>query len=407
MNFPMKVPAIKVSQPLGDFYVVSLKAELLLQTCYTIKAEILEDDDERDSFSYLDKIVNGLVGNQRERAPKRLEEIRRFSETVDASFPNSIILGANYDEKGNLVTNDERWDVEQINENFYFLNIPTKNKLASIIDGQHRVFGFEKSTAKNTELLCSVYIDLPLAYHARIFTNININQKRVDKNLAYNLFQFDMEQGNPNSWSPETLAVYFTRVLASDKDSPLKGKIKLGTLNNTSETSISMASFIDGILSLITNNPKNDREILHTKKIKDGRDRSMLNDVKSSSPLRRLYLQEKDKTLYDLIYDYFSAIESSLWRFDVFKKTLGIHASFDFLKIICERMPSDKLTKEFFDSLFVKMNGIDFNDQFYGVQSKLRVRLKNTMLIAAQIKTIDELPIKPSDRKLYSEIICR
>ncbi|HCD5199122.1 TPA: DGQHR domain-containing protein [Vibrio parahaemolyticus] len=407
MNFPMKVPAIKVSQPLGDFYVVSLKAELLLQTCYTIKAEILEDDDERDSFSYLDKIVNGLVGNQRERAPKRLEEIRRFSETVDASFPNSIILGANYDEKGNLVTNDERWDVEQINENFYFLNIPTKNKLASIIDGQHRVFGFEKSTAKNTELLCSVYIDLPLAYHARIFTNININQKRVDKNLAYNLFQFDMEQGNPNSWSPETLAVYFTRVLASDKDSPLKGKIKLGTLNNTSETSISMASFIDGILSLITNNPKNDREILHTKKIKDGRDRSMLNDVKSSSPLRRLYLQEKDKTLYDLIYDYFSAIESSLWRFDVFKKTLGIHASFDFLKIICERMPSDKLTKEFFDSLFVKMNGIDFNDQFYGVQSKLRVRLKNTMLIAAQIKTIDELPIKPSDRKLYNEIICR
>ncbi|HDI3275644.1 TPA: DGQHR domain-containing protein, partial [Vibrio cholerae] len=143
----MKIPAIKVSQPLGDFYVVSLKAELLLQTCYTIKAEILQDDDERDNFSYLDKIVNGLVGNQRERTPKRLEEIKRYSETVDASFPNSIILGANYDEDGSLVTSDERWDVEKINENFYYLIIPSKRKLASIIDGQHRVFGFENSSA--------------------------------------------------------------------------------------------------------------------------------------------------------------------------------------------------------------------------------------------------------------------
>ncbi|MEZ8740089.1 DGQHR domain-containing protein [Photobacterium swingsii] len=403
MNFPMKVPAIKVSQPLGDFYVVSLKAKLLLQTCYTIKAEIL--DDESESVSYLGKVVNSLVGNQRERAPKRLEEIRRYTETVDASFPNSIILGANYAEDGSLITNDERWDIEKVNDQFYYLVIPSQKKLASIIDGQHRVFGFEKSSAKDTELLCSVYIDLPLAYHARIFTNININQKRVDKNLAYNLFQFDMEQGEPNSWSPETLAVYFTRVLANDKDSPLKGKIKLGTLNNTSETSISMASFIDGILSLITSNPKNDREILHTKKINDGRDRSMLREVKSRSPLRGLYLEEKDKTLYDLVLEYFSAIESSLWKFDVFKKTLGVHASFDFLKIICEQNDYEKLTKEFFDSLFEKMDGIDFNNQFYGVQTKLRVRLKNTMLIAAGIKSMDELPIKPSDKKVYNEIV--
>lgn len=407
MNFPMKVPAIKVSQPLGDFFVVSLKADLLLQTCYTIKAEILDDDDESEPVSYLGKVVNSLVGNQRERTPKRLEEIRRYTETVDASFPNSIILGANYGEDGNLITNNERWDIEKINDQFYYLVIPSGKKLASIIDGQHRVFGFEKSSAKDTELLCSVYIDLPLAYHARIFTNININQKRVDKNLAYNLFQFDMEQGKPNSWSPETLAVYFTRVLASDNDSPLKGKIRLGTLNNTSETSISMASFIDGILSLITNNPKNDREILHTKKIKDGRDRSMLTSVKSKSPLRKLYLEERDKTLYDIVLNYFSAMKEALWRFDVFKKTLGVHASFDFLRTICEQNASDKLTKDFFDTIFETMNGVDFNDQFYGVQTKLRTRLRNTMLISSGIRKIDELPLKLSDKKKYEEIAMR
>lgn len=406
MTFPMKFPAIKVSQPLGDFYVVSLKAELLLKTCYTIKAEILEDNSEEQTISYLGKIVNGLVGNQRVRTPKRLEEIRRYTETVDASFPNSIILGANYDQQGNLITDmEKRWEIEVVSDNFYYLIIPSLDKLASIIDGQHRVFGFEKSNAKDTELLCSIYLDLPLAYHARIFTNININQKRVDKNLAYNLFQFDMEQGEPNSWSPETLAVYFTRVLANDNDSPLKGKIKLGTLNSASNTTISMASFIDGILSLITTNPKNDRELLHTKTIESGRDRKMLINVETKAPLRYLYLSEKDKTLYDLVLNYFSALDITLWKFDVFRKTLGVHASFDFLRVVCEKYSIEKMSKEFFVNLLSKANSVDFDDEFFGVQTKVRTRIRNTLLIKSDLKSIDKLPIKPSDRKMYEKII--
>lgn len=404
MNFPMKVPAIKVSQPLGDFYVVSLKAELLLNTCYTIKAEILDDDSEEESISYLGKVVSSLVGNQRVRAPKRLDEIKRYTETVDASFPNSIILGANYDEDGKLITSNDRWSVERVSDEFYYLIIPSVKKLASIIDGQHRVFGFEKSSAKDIELLCSVYVDLPLAYHARIFTNININQKRVDKNLAYNLFQFDMEQGSPNSWSPETLAVYFARVLASDEDSPLKGKIKLGTLNSNSDTTISMASFIDGILSLITSNPKNDRELLHTKKINDGRDRSLLTDIKSNSPLRNLYLEEKDKTLYNIIFNYFLALESSLWKNDVFRKTLGVHASFDFLKVICSEYPVTELTKELFGSLLDSASNVNFDNDFFGVQTKLRTRLRNVLLISSEIRTIEELKLKPSDKKIIAKL---
>ncbi|ULN65564.1 DGQHR domain-containing protein [Vibrio gigantis] len=406
MKLPIKVPAIKVSQPLGDFFVVSLSAEFLLKTCYTIKAEILEDSDDSNSIAHFGKIVNSLVGNQRSRTPSRLKEIKRYTETVDASFPNSIILGANYDNDGHLITSaEQRWDVERVTDEFYYLVIPSLKKLASIIDGQHRVFGFEESNAKQTELVCSVYLDLPLAYHARIFTNINMNQRRVDKNLAYNLFQFDMEQGEPNSWSPETLAVYFTRVLASDSDSPLKGKIRLGTLNSNSSTTISMASIIDGILSLITNNPKNDRELLHSKSIKGGRDRSMLSSVSSKSPLRKLYLDEKDKTLYEIVMNYFSALIDILWKYDSFRKTLGIHASFDFLRELCETEPVEKLTKDYFNSVLSKSDYIDFNNDFFGVQTKLRTRMRNTLLIASGLRTIDDLPIKPSDRKKYDELI--
>ncbi len=406
INFPLKVPAIRVEQPLGDFYMVALSAEFLLKTCYTIKAEILEDHDSDEHISYLGSIVNKLKGNQRVRSTRRLKEIKQYSETVDASFPNSIILGANYNEDGTLVTNpNEKWTVKEIGSGLYELNIPTSKALASIIDGQHRVFGFTESTAKSMMLPCSVYTDLPLPYHARIFSNININQKRVDKNLAYNLFQFDMEQGKPITWSPETLAVYFTRVLAQEKQSPLFGKIKLGLLNSSSDTSISMASVIDGILSLITNNPKLDRETMY-KCILKNRTRDLISPNKAHGPLRMLFIENKDKTLFNIIQDYFIAIKNNLWVYPVFQKTLGVHACFDILKeVIKSGVNISDLNQNYFDSLLCQAKNINFNDEFFGVQSKLRVRIKNSVLLSCKIKKIDELKIKANEKKHYTHLL--
>jgi DNA phosphorothioation-associated DGQHR protein 1 len=403
--FPKKVPAIKVEQPLGEFYAVTLTARELLQTCYTIKAEILEDDE--DATSYLGSVVNKLKGNQRVRTTKRLNEIKRYTETVDASFPNSIILGANYDEDGNLITNiNDRWEVEEVGGGFYNLIIPTDKMLASIIDGQHRVFGFQNSDAKDMSLLCSVYIDLPLPYHASIFTNINMNQKRVDKNLAYNLFQFDMEQGEPSSWTPETLAVYFARVLSEDESSPLKGMLKLGLANTKADSTISMASIIDGILSLITSNPKNDRELMHTIAIKDGRNRGTVKDVTTNAPLRKYFINNKDKTIFDIVLNFFKALKSTLWRHSVFTKTLGVHACFDFLKYICKNYDgTEDFDEGFFLALFQPIVSTNFESEFFGIQTKLRSRLKNILFIKSGVKTIEEIIIKDEELESYRVIL--
>lgn len=407
-NFPIKVPAIKVEQPLGEFYVATLTARELLQICYTIKAEILDDDEnEERETGYLGAIVNKLVGNQRVRTTKRLNEIKRYTETVDASFPNSIILGANYDESGNLITDvNERWSIEDVGNGFYNLVIPTGKKLASIIDGQHRVFGFQDSEAKDMSLLCSIFIDLPLPYHARIFTNININQKRVDKNLAYNLFQFDMEQGEPASWTPETLAVYFARVLAEDPTSPLKGMIKLGLANTTSNTSISMASIIDGILSLITSNPKNDRELMHTVSIKNNRNREIIKDVVTKAPLRELFIDNKDKKIFDIVNNYFKALKATLWKHDVFTKTLGIHACFDFLKFVCSSYNSSiSYDEKYFLNLLTPAESVNFGDGFYGIQTKLRARIRNTLYLKSGLKSIEELELTQDELKQYKSLL--
>lgn len=410
IDFPYRVPAIKVEQPLGDFYVVALSAEFLLQTCYTIKAEILEDSDEDEGVSYLGSIVNKLKGNQRIRSTKRLKEIKNYTETVDASFPNSIILGANYFEDGTLVTDPElRWNIVETEiedgRKLYELVVPTNTALASIIDGQHRVFGFTESNAKDMMLPCSVYTDLPLPYHARIFSNININQKRVDKNLAYNLFQFDMEQGEAKTWSPETLAVYFTRVLAKEEQSPFYGKIKLGLINSTSETSISMASVIDGILSLITNNPKLDREEMHKVPLKE-RERNLITTNIAHGPLRKLFIDNKDKTLFDIIQSYFNALKNTLWSYPVFQKTLGVHASFDFLRaIIASGVEINDLNQKYFESLLVQAKEVDFDDSFYGIQTKLRSRLRNTLLIACKLELLDNLKVNDQEKASYNKLL--
>lgn len=414
--YPFKVPAIKIEQPLGIFFILSLPASLLLDTCHSIKAEILDEDDDV-KVNAIGKVVDRIKGTQRERKETRLDEIKRYSESVDACFPNAIILGANYNESGELVTDeDKRWFIEEVtidgklNDDFYYLTIPSEAKLASIIDGQHRVFGFEKSNAKDMRLLCSVFIDLPMPYHAELFTKINTTQKRVDKNLAYNLFQFDMALGSSETWSPETLSVYFSRVLASDEKSPLKGIIKLGVSGINTDSSISMASIIDGILSLITSNAERDRSELHRVTIDKGRNREMLINMRSNAPLRALYLNNKDKTLYEIIHSYFEAIQSTLWEInidnDIFKKTLGVHACFDILKeITTQNGVNHSYSKDFFINLLHEVEKVDFNTDFYGVQTKMRTRIKNTIFLISGLKNIESIKCSDDDKAHLLDVV--
>lgn len=180
MNFPLHIPAIKVRQPLGDFWAVSLPAHLL-RKCVTLDPTRIESVD-RSSFLYK------LIGNQRDASIPRTKEIARYIDSVESAFPNSIILGANHTDKGPLPDDSEfRWSIKNEGSRYY-IEIPSGNKAASIIDGQHRLLGFDHAMneRQGMELLCAVYFDLPLAYQAYLFATININQRKVvDKSLAY------------------------------------------------------------------------------------------------------------------------------------------------------------------------------------------------------------------------------
>jgi len=287
-------------------------------------------------------------------------------------------------------------------------------RLASIIDGQHRVFAFKDLDA-NMDLLCSVYLDLPIPYHAQVFLDINTNQKKIDKNLAYNFFQYDIMQGEINAWGPETLAVYFTRMLASQNGSPLEGKIKIG-VGEKDQNNISLGCIVDGILSLITTNAKQDRMRLHEVSL-DERNRKALSIFTSSAPLRDLYVNNKNKTLYNIIIEYLNVITKELWKnntYLIFQKSLGMYTIFDILKEIIKQEIREngedfsKFDFHYFDEKVQIFAKIDFNDPFFDVQTKVRKRIKDIVYFLLNYIDEEELLKRvkdPHDQKEYKRLL--
>lgn len=404
-TFPLILQAIRVQQPLGEFYVVALDALTLRTVTFLDPTRINRVD--RKTFWY------SLLGAQRLSSPRRAKQIAKYINTYESAFPNSIILAANYIDYGELKEDEtNRWRVESVNGAGFQLVVPTSEKMASVIDGQHRLLGFDycKPERKSMELLCSVYMDLPHAYQAYLFATININQRKVDKSLAYDQFGYNLDEERRDSWAPDKLAVYFGRKLNLDTESPFYGSIKVAPMNaeslfpegSPSVWQISMACVVEGIAKLISQNPKKDRDLLHEKQPAQ-RSRSVL--APDNSPYRHLYLANDDDTLYQQIVTYFKVAQSKLWvqatERSYIRKTVGIQALFDVFRICVGRFGTP-LSKDRVEKTLSPSSKVDFSDAAYQASGKGRVLVKNTLLLYAGLIELRDLP--PGDASLYSEI---
>ncbi|SIT81967.1 DNA phosphorothioation-associated DGQHR protein 1 [Pontibacter indicus] len=398
MSF-LDVFALRVEQPLCDFYIASLKASDLLKITFSEK---LQYQDEKGK----------LHGSQRKIDHKRLVEIGRYIDSVEMAFPNSIILAVNYNEEGELV-NDEaiRWDIHHVDDNLYRLRIPSHSKLAAIIDGQHRMKGFEDPYLKDksrldVELPCSIFFDLPNSYQAFLFATINGNQKKVDKSLALEQFGFNVEDEPQHSWNPEKLAVYFTRRL-NFTESPLKGHIKIAPtisselhnriFSDSKQWSVSTATIVDGILNLISTKPKRDRVEMAQENIWGKRSRSMVKPFKDSSPLRSHFLDKEDEVIYKIISTFLKVAKDTIWKEYNSKsyiyKTVGVQAVFDLLRRILEK----EIISEEVDFYKYLKNAVDYDFTKDTIQASGigRKDIRNALLYAGGL--ISNKDLKSSD----------
>lgn len=388
--------AIKIAQPLCDFYITSIKAKDLIEVSFSEQLQYTDDNGK-------------LQGNQRNIDKKRLKEIGRYIDSVEMSFPNSIIIAANYNENGEIIDDENlRWDFFKVDENLYKITIPTNAKLAAVIDGQHRLNGFNNEYITNTarlevDLPCSIFFDLPNSYQAFLFATINGNQKRVDKSLALEQFGFNVDDEPQHTWTPEKLAVYYTRKL-NFKESPLSGHIiiapkiskelKTQVFKEEREWTISTATIVDGILGLITSNPKRDRVEMAQENIWGKRSRSMVDKFKSDkSPLRKEYLSKEDDYIFEIIKNFLEAVKETVWRDfnpkSYIFKTVGVQALFDFLKRILLKERIEE--KEDFIKYLTPALDYDFSSSAVQASGIGRKDIRNTLLLSSKIITGDML----------------
>lgn len=406
-------PALRISQPLGEFYVVAMPAHQLLELTYSDPLKLVGINTD-GSYE--------LRGHQRKLIQERLQAIGRYIDTVEAAFPNSIILAANYHSSGELEESEDiRWSVDfQDGAHCGTLRIPTAEKLAAVIDGQHRLYGFTKCSERSRlemPLLCAVYLDLPNPYQAYLFATINYNQRPVDKSQSYELYGFELEDEAPEAWSPEKAAVYYCRRLNTDNESVLKNHITIAaqvdeTLSVISqerrtEWAVSTATIVEGSLSLFSANAKRDRDKMHRWPIGGGRNRKVLDSERDSTPLRSAFLEGNDQLIYTLIRNYFVGVSQALWNKDdpgFVRKTVGIQALFSVLKTICpEALEAKDISAEHFGNSLSRASHIDFKDDFFHASGAGKTRVKNVLELALGIKTLND--VSEDDRTKYGRLV--
>ncbi|MFV0447134.1 MAG: DGQHR domain-containing protein [Vibrio sp.] len=331
-NF-LEEKAIYVSQPYSDFYIASIPVSKLVEVCYSFPAVFGNES---------------LNGVQRGINEKRVRDISSFALTQNALFPNAIILSANVLSNGELADEEKCW---YINDNDYLI-VPTKDKCASIVDGQHRLAGLQQALEsgkldENFRVVCAIYMELMPPQQAEIFATINFNQQKVDKSLAYQLFGYDLDSTDREFWAPDTLAIYISRLLNKEPDSPFYDRINFGMKKyQYSDVDvdwfISTSTIVEGICRLISKNPTTDRYKIHEKKLIKNR-RVDLELGNNSPPLRYLYLNKKDAAIYEVINSFFNYLKENVWSINTsfMYKTIGIQASFDILKLLLVKFDND------------------------------------------------------------------
>lgn len=222
--------------------------------------------------------------------------------------------------------------------------IDKDQKVAKIIDGQHRIAGLENYSGPPFELNVTIFIDMDIEDQAMVFATINLKQTKVSKSLAYDLYEYAKYR------SPQKSCHNIAKLLNSKKDSPFYGRIKiLGKATGTGIQSITQATFVDRLLNLISKDPMRDKD-----RIKRG---LPLEHYNTKYIFREKFISEKDAEIAKILWNFFKAVEqrwpiawNSLERGTILARTTGFAGLMRLLSnILIKRKYSDDIPrKDFF-----------------------------------------------------------
>jgi DGQHR domain-containing protein len=318
----LQVKVFEVEQPIGTFYVGVMKASALREIAYA--------DTRRQS----EREIESYSGIQRELSERRRIEIRQYISTFDAAFPNSFIIAV----KSEHVLRQEDG----------VLILRQGDDTASLIDGQHRLAGFDEHSDDGFDLIVAIFIDLPLEDQAMIFATINIKQTRVNPSLVYDLFE------ETKARSPQKTCHNISKSLNTDKTSPFYHQIKpLGKRTEEFRGRLTQATFVKQLLPLVCINPDTVRD-----RIKRGEQLDANDSLNRDRVFWRFFAEDKDWAILRAVTNYFNAVRAVFpedWATNdsPLARTIGFSALIRLLEKIARNglaaTPEPRLDQSFFE----------------------------------------------------------
>jgi len=243
--------------------------------------------------------MDTYLGIQREVSPKRVREIGEYVNTVDACFPTAVMLAvegrcASYDEGTKSLT------LHTVPDNGEPNGGVKKLEIARSLDGEHRIEGLQHLRPDaQFDVNVSIVIDMDIASQAYLFSVVNLAQTKVNKSLAYDLYDY------ARSRSPQKTAHNIAVALDRDSKSPFFQRIKrLGraTAGRFTET-LTQATVVEALMPYLSTEPVKDRQVF----LKGHRPKQADAGELRKVIFRNMFLEERDLDIADVLFNYFSA----------------------------------------------------------------------------------------------------
>lgn len=195
----LKIPAVILNQKGKKLYLFKMKASILSKITYVTP----RSEDNPDELQRVVKIP-------------RAKEIGAWLKEDTSLLPNAIVI----DLKKDVIIN-ETGVADQVTIHIPNPETSSDPKVAYILDGQHRVRGFEYSDGIDFELAIVAVHNMTENIRAKLFIDINSKQVKVDDRLL-----LDLMAGTKILESDDELIYSVIKTLNDEPSSALYGKIQ-------------------------------------------------------------------------------------------------------------------------------------------------------------------------------------
>lgn len=330
------IPALPLSQPIGEFYIGVMPASELVRISHV-------------DIRRLERELDDYMGIQRRLSPSRSIELEQYVNSSDACFPTAVILA--------VAEENAIWD-EANGQLILFESKETPlEEVALIIDGQHRIDGLKNLEGNKFDVNVSIFIGADMALLANIFATVNLAQTKVNRSLVYDLYSYAHKR------SPQKSCHDIAVALDIYERSPFFERIKrLGTATPGRKNEVlTQAAVVDSLIGYLSDNPLRDRDTFLRNLFPDKATGAQLEKL----IFRNLWWAKGEDEIAKILLRYFEAVMRkwpASWhdfqtKGNVLPKTNGFRALMRFLRPAYLRIVGKNIgdvpSQSDFDNIFV------------------------------------------------------